>query len=173
MDSTREEPTVATEFEIQGSTRICAASGCELKPGARFCAVLADREGRFVRTDYAAENWPGPPDNAIAYWTGRVPPTDRPQKPVINDELLLDCFSRLADAVEPNQIRFRYVVSLLLMRRKRMKFEDAKRDANGQDVLVLRDAKTGDRFEILDPRLNEDETASVQDEVFQMLGWNG
>ena len=124
-------------------------------------------------TDYAAEKWPGPPDNAIAYWTGRVPPTDRPQKPVINDELLLDCFSRLADAVEPNQIRFRYVVSLLLMRRKRMKFEDAKRDANGQDVLVLRDAKTGDRFEILDPRLNEDETATVQDEVFQMLGWNG
>ena len=33
--------------------------------------------------------------------------------------------------------------------------------------------KTGDRFEILDPRLNEDETATVQNEVFQMLGWNG
>ena len=54
-----------------------------------------------------------------------------------------------------------------------MKFEDATRDSDGQDVLVLRDTKTGDRFEILDPRLNEAETSTVQDEVFQLLGWNG
>lgn len=167
-----EGPAVVTEYEIQGPTRVCSASGRELKPGERFFAVLADRDGRFVRTDYAAEQWPGPPDKAIAYWSGRVPPTDRPQKPVINDDLLMDCFLRMADALEPNQIRFRYVVTLLLMRRKRMKFEDTKRDEIGQDVLVVRDAKTGDRFEIQDPRLSEEETVAVQNEVFQLLGWN-
>lgn len=163
---------VTTEYEIQGPTRVCAASGKELKAGDRFCAVLADREGRFVRTDYAAGNWPGPPADAIAYWSGRVPPADRPQKPVINDELLMDCLGRLADAVEMGPIRFRYVVALLLMRRKRLKFEDAKRDAAGQEILVLRDAKTGERSEIIDPRLTEDETQSVQEEVFRVFGWN-
>ena len=84
----------------------------------------------------------------------------------------MDCFLRMADALEPNQIRFRYVVTLLIMRRKRMKFEDTKRDASGQDVLVVRDAKTGDRFEIHDPRLSEEETVAVQNEVFQLLSWN-
>ena len=91
---------------------------------------------------------------------------------MINDELLMDCLGRLADAVEPGPIRFRYVVALLLMRRKRLKFEDAKRDAAEQEILVLRDAKTGDRFHVIDPRLSEDESATVQDEVFNVFGWN-
>lgn len=162
---------MATDYEIQGSTRVCAASGRELKPGDRFCAVLTDCDGKFVRTDYAAEQWPGPPNNAIAYWSGRVPAADRPQKPVINDELLMDCFQRLSDAVEPNRIRFRYVVALLLMRRKRMKFDDAKRDAEDREVLVIRDVRTGDRSEIVDPRMTDSEMADVQNEVFHMLGW--
>ncbi|MFO0935932.1 MAG: hypothetical protein U0798_05380 [Gemmataceae bacterium] len=162
---------MATDYEIQGSTRVCAASGRELKPGDRFCAVLTESDGRFVRTDYAVDHWPGPPDKAIAYWSGRVPAADRPQKPVINDELLLDCFQRLSDAVEPNQLRFRYVVALLLMRRKRMKFEDAKRDAADRDVLVIRDTRGGERFEIVDPRMTDAEMVDVQNEVFQMLGW--
>lgn len=163
---------MVTDYEIQGPTRICAASGRELKPGERFCAVLADRDGQFVRTDYAASAWPGPPSHAIAYWTGQVPSADRPHKPVVNDELLTDCFTRLAGTTEPNQIRFRYVVALLLMRRKRLKFDDAKRDADGREYLVLRDAKSGDRFDVIDPQLGEDETKGVQDEVFRVLGWN-
>jgi hypothetical protein len=163
---------VVADYEIQGPTRMCAATGRELKPGDRFCAVLAERDGRFVRTDYAASNWPGPPADALAHWSGRVPTTDRPQKPVVNDELLMDCLTRLDGATEPGQIRFRYVVALLLMRRKRLKFEDAKRDAEGRDVLVLRDAKSGERSDVIDPRLTDDETASVQNDVFAALGWN-
>ena len=37
--------------------------------------------------------------------------------------------------------------------------------------LVLRDGKTGARHEVLDPRLDDAEAASVQEEVFRVLGW--
>lgn len=163
---------MVTEYDIQGPTRVCAATGRDLKPGDPFCAVLADRDGRFVRTDYAAAAWPGPPSDAIAHWTGKVPPADRPNKPVVNDDLLMDCFTRLAGTTEPGQVRFRYVVALLLMRRKRLKFDDAGRD-HGHDVLNVRDAKTGERYDVADPRLSADETKGVQDEVFRVLGWDG
>jgi hypothetical protein len=148
--------------------KICAASGRALQVGERYYAVLHDHNGKFVRTDYSLTAWTEPPANAIAYWTGKVPPADRPNKPIIDDELLMECLNRLAESSDLNQIRFRYVVALLLMRRKRLKYDDA-----GADFLTLRDSKSGEKKRIVDPRMTEQEITDVQEEVFKVFGWNG
>src|SRR5690349_13689558 len=124
------------DVEIQGPTRVCAVSGRDLKPGERFYGVLVDTNGQFVRRDFAAEAWTTPPPGAVAYWAGRVPDAEKPRKPTFNDDLLLDCFHHLAATNEPDRLNFRYVVALLLMRRKRLKFEDAYRDEHRRDVLM-------------------------------------
>jgi hypothetical protein len=160
-----------TPYQIQGPARQCAITGRELLPGERFYSALFDEIGQLVRKDYAYDAWPGRPENAIAYWTGRIPATDKPQRPIINDELLMDCFEHLTQSTESKQKNFRYIVALLLMRRKRLKFEDTKKQA-GEESLCLRDAKTGTRYEVLDPHLSEAEMDAVQDEVFRVLGWN-
>jgi hypothetical protein len=160
-----------TDFEIQGPTRVCAATGRELKPGDPFHALLTERAGKFVRADFAAEAWPGAPEEAVAHWSGHVPPDDRPRKPFVNDEALLACFERLTDVADGDGLNFRYVVSLLLMRRKRFRFEDMARDDAGRDVLLLKDAKAGTVHRVIDPRLSEDQIAVVQAEVFRVLGW--
>jgi len=161
-----------TPFEVQGPTRTCAATGKDLTVGERFYGVLLDEAGKFVRRDFSVGAWGGPPPNAIAYWSGRIPASDRPVKPTINDALLLDWFDHLSAATEdPNRLNFRYVVALLLMRRKRLKFEDSRRNTDGVDVLILRDARTGARHQVIDPRLNDDDITAVQDEVFRVLGW--
>jgi hypothetical protein len=160
-----------TDYEIQGPTRTCAATGRELKPGDRFHAVLTEREGQFVRADFAAEAWPGPPPDAVAHWSGRVPADDRPRKPAVNDEVLLSCFDRLEESADADGLNFRYVAALLLMRRKRFRFEDAARDDAGRDVLVLKDARGGAVRRVVDPRLTDDQIAAVQTEVFRVLGW--
>lgn len=159
------------EIEIQGPTRVCAVSGRELKPGERYYGVLTDEAGHFIRRDFAAEAWTTPPDGVVAYWAGRVPAADRPRKPAFNDDLLLDCFTHLSDTNEADRLNFRYVVALLLMRRKRFKFEDAYRDEAGRDVLLLRDARGGTVHKVVDPRLNDEQITTVQDEVFRVLGW--
>lgn len=161
-----------TEYEIQGPTRVCAATGRELKPGDPYYAVLVENGGKLVRTDYAADAWPGPPAGHLAYWAGRVPPADKPRKPVVNDDLLLDCFDRLKDSADPDGLNFRYVAALLLMRRKRFRFEDVFRDEAGRDVILLRDARGGAVHQVIDPRLTDDQIAAVQAEVFRVLGWS-
>ena len=161
-----------TEYEIQGPARVCAATGRELKPGDRFFAALTEAGGKLVRADYAADAWPGPPPGAVAYWAGKVPAAGhRPKKPPINDELLLDCFDRLKASADPDGLNFRYVAALLLMRRKRFKFEDAARDEAGRDVLIVRDARGGAVHHVTDPRLTDEQVATVQTEVFRVLGW--
>jgi hypothetical protein len=161
-----------TDYDLQAPSRVCAATGRELKPGDRFFAALAESAGRLVRTDFAADAWPGPPPGAVAYWAGKVPAAgQRPKKPPINDELLLDCFDRLKDSADADGLNFRYVAALLLMRRKRFRFEDAARDEQGRDVLVVRDAKGGAVHHVTDPRLTDEQVAAVQAEVFRVLGW--
>jgi hypothetical protein len=161
------------DYEIQGPGRVCAATGRPLNPGDRFHTVLIEQDGKLLRTDYAAEAWPGaPPEGAVAHWAGRVPISEKPRKPVINDELLLDCLERLKTSADPDGLNFRYVAALLLMRRKRLRFEDVIRDEAGHDVLLLKDSKSGTLYQVIDPRLTEDQAATVQAEVFRVLGWS-
>ena len=159
-----------TDYQIQPSSRRCSATGRELQPGERYYSVLVEEEGKFVRKDYSAEAWRGAPDGAFSFWMGRLAPPQSKRRQPIDDEMLLECFQRLEGELEPNRIRFRYVVALLLMRRRRLKFEETRQDGS-QEVLVLRCTRTSVRHPVVNPGLTNEELATVQDEVFQVLGW--
>jgi len=155
---------------IQQHSRVCAATGRPLVPGEKYFSILLDEAGQFVRRDYSAEGWPGAPDDAIAVWSGRVPEAEHKRRLTFDDDLLMECFERLAEESETARVQFRYVIALLLLRRKRLKFEDIRRDGE-QEYLQLKCSRTGAAFEVLDPRLAEADIGRVQDEVFRVLGW--
>lgn len=159
-----------TDYQIQANTRRCAATGRELRPGEKIYSVLLDQAGKFVRQDYAFEAWQGPPAGTFSFWQTRVPTDAGARKLRIDDELLLDCLQRLEGQVEVDKVQFRYIVALLLLRRKRLKFEDARVE-HGEEIMRLRCARTRRLHEVVNPRLTDDEMAAVQDEVFRVLGW--
>jgi hypothetical protein len=158
------------DYQIQANTRRCAVSGRELRPGEKFYSVLLDEGGTFVRKDYGSEAWHGPPEGTFSFWAGRVPAAEASRRPRIDDELLLDCFGRLQGQTDPGRVNFRYIVALLLLRRKRFRFEEV-RVRDGQETLLLRCARTGGLYEVVNPRLTNEEMAAVQEEVFKVLGW--
>jgi hypothetical protein len=159
-----------TEYQIQPNTRRCAATGRELLPGEPYYSVLLDEAGKLVRKDYSRAAWQGPPPGAFSFWAGRIAPPQGRRRPPIDDDLLADCFQRLEGQTEPGRLNFRYVLALLLMRRRRLKFEEAEQGTDGE-VLVLRCARTGARHRVVNPGLTEEELAAVQEDVFQALGW--
>ena len=57
-----------------------------------------------------------------------------------------------------------------MMRRKRFAFEEARQDV-GQEILVVRCNRTGARTQVINPLLTDEEMMTVQEEVFQALGW--
>jgi hypothetical protein len=158
------------DYQIQPNTRRCFLTNRELRPGEKFYSVLLDEQGQFVRHDYSIEAWQGPPEGAFSFWAGRVPAPDQSKRPRIDDEMLVECFTRLEGLADPGRINFRYVVALLLMRRKRLKFESTHTEA-GHEVIRLRDAHGGAEYEVVNPGLTDDEMASVQEEVLKVLGW--
>jgi hypothetical protein len=159
-----------TEYQIDANTRRCAASGRELRVGERFFSVLLQDGSKLIRQDYSSEAWQGPPHGAIGFWSGRIPAGTEPRRLPVDDDLLLDCLERLEGETDPARVRFRYVAALLLMRRKRLKFEEAGAQ-DGQEILLLRCPRSDSLYRVANPRLTEEEMAAVQEEVFQVLGW--
>ncbi len=160
-----------TEYQIQPNTRRCAGSGRDLTPGETFFSVLIDEGDHFLRKDYSREAWQGPPADAFCFWSGKVPAPDDDHRPRFDDELLVDCFHRLEGEREPRKISFRYVVALLLMRRKRLKFDRTKTEG-GQEIICLRCGKTGATYQVINPRLAESDLTNAQEDVFEALGWS-
>jgi hypothetical protein len=158
------------DYQLQPITRTCSVTGRELKPGEKFFTALFDQRPGFVRKDYAADAWPGPPEGAIAFWSGTLPAREEKQRLRIDDELLHDCFVRLEGRQDPSEVNFRYVVALLLMRRKRFKFEEARVEGD-HEVLFLKDGRGGPVYRVVNPRLTEEAMLRVQEEVFKVLGW--
>ena len=159
-----------TDYQIGSSTRRCSQSGRELKIGERYCSVLLQDGGSLVRQDFGLDAWVGPPEGAIGFWQSRVPATTAPRRPPVDDEMLIECLGRLEGTTESGAKRFRYVLALFLMRRKRLRLEDTRQEG-GEEVWSMRCTRSNARFQVVDPNLGDDELESVQEEVFRVLGW--
>jgi hypothetical protein len=160
---------MVVEYQIQPNSRRCAVTGRELQPGQRYYSALVEEGTQLLRRDYSPEAWTGPPPGCFSFWTGKVPPPQDNVKPRFDDELLEECFHRLEGQTDPGRINFRYVVTLLLLRRKRLTLEG--QGPGGADTMIVRCTGGGSRHEVVNPQLGAEEMQQVQDEVFQVLGW--
>jgi len=115
------------DFDVQKSTRTCAATSREITAGETYFSVLV-REGADVRRlDYAEEAWPGPPANSLGWWKSTMPDREGAgKKKLAPSEVLLELFRELGDA--PDRIDLRYVLTLLLIRRRLLRLEETVRD---------------------------------------------
>src|ERR1700676_844392 len=125
------------DYEVQRFTRRCAATDREFAPGETFFSVLMAEGAAVVRHDYAAEAWPGPPAAALGWWKSQLPGADaKPKKPQwAPSDVMLQLFDELAE--RPEQIDLRYVLALLLLRRRVLRLEDTEGDAGGNETMLL------------------------------------
>ena len=159
-----------TEYPNPAKHPSLSVTGRELQPGEKFYTALLEEGNQFVRRDYSTAAWQGPPPQAFSFWCGRVPAREETRRPRIDDEMLVECFNRLEGQTEPGRMNFRFVVALLLMRRKHFKFEEARKQGD-QELLILKCVRTGAKLEVVHPRLTDEQMTAVQEEVFQVLGW--
>ena len=121
------------DYEIQRCTRHCTATGRELVPGEEYYSVVVDEPAGLKRYDYSAEAWPGPPAGAIGWWKAEIPAPQTRAKLAPND-LMLQVFDQLED--QPGRTDMRYLLALLLVRRRVLRLEEEERDAQGRPLLV-------------------------------------
>jgi hypothetical protein len=109
------------DFEIQRSTRRCAATDRALEPGELCYSMLEVQGADVVRKDFAASAWSGPPEGAFGWWKSRVPEPHAKKIKLAPNEVLLELFDQLAEQPESDDMR--YVLALLLVRRRVLRLD--------------------------------------------------
>lgn len=86
-------------------------------------AVLLRAGAELERVEYSVGAWQGPPAGALAWWLSPAPGATN-RKPQAPSEALLSLFDGLGS--DPAQADARYVLALLMLRRRILRPDDAQ-----------------------------------------------
>jgi hypothetical protein len=103
-------------------------------------AKKKDEPAPFIRVDFCEACWSKgrrpenlPPESLgldpaakltmFSYWRTTVPEPQQKKKLLVDDSVLMDVFQRMEGKTEPQEIRFRFVLALILMRKRLLKYE--------------------------------------------------
>ncbi len=157
-----------TEFEIIKTVGRCSVSGRVFAEGEAFHTAIFETPQGYERQDISDECWAGPPADAVCHFRTRLPRKEKPRKTFVDDEVLLEFFRRLSTEEEPRKLRFRFVLSLILMRKRLLKYEQTIRREQGElwEMRLLKDRSV---HRVLHPPMNDAEIEELTRELSVIL----
>jgi hypothetical protein len=171
---------MAKEYNITRTAGRCCACGRRMQPDEEFVATVreADEEadGELLREDFCLACWESAGEEArsapgvLGTWRSRLPATREPKKRTfVDDDLLVSFFHRLEGAEEPGRVQLRFVLALILLRKKLLVYDRSDRDADGRDVwsMHLKGEKT--TCKVIDAEMDEEKIAEVSRRLGEIL----
>lgn len=160
----------ANGYSVARPVGKCAQSGRDILPGEKMMALLRETPVGLERVDISMEAWPTVNhEDALAYWQNVMPAPEQQKKRLfVDDEVLATLFERLADTTEPNKIGFRFVLGLILMRKRVLVYESTETE-NGQNVWVVRFKGKEPKLRMTDPHLTEEQIKSVTGQLGEIM----
>jgi hypothetical protein len=119
---------------------MCASTHRELKSGEWFYSVLfEDKKGTIKRLDYSQDGWEGVPSNEnveiIGYWKSQMAGQNENKIKLAPNDILLNLFDQIGDQLDKQEMR--YVLALLLIRRRILRLEKEENAENGHKNMIL------------------------------------
>ncbi len=142
------------DYEVQRCTRLCAVTEREFGPGETFYSALVTDAGEIQRRDYSAEAWRDKPeagnDQLLGWWKSRMPDRTRQKKNWAPNEVMLQFFDELSskeldgdDGLSDDESEaatskadLRYILALLLVRRRVFRLEESDDEGAGETMAV-------------------------------------
>jgi hypothetical protein len=147
----------------------CAVSGADILPGQKFMAALRETPAGFERVDVSVEAWPQfDRKDVLAFWQTTMPKHEQKRKVFVDDQVLCELLERLADATEPAKINFRFVLGLILMRKRMIVYENTRHDG-GKEIWSVRFKGREDKLDLVNPKLDEQQVLEVSQQLSEIL----
>ena len=153
------------DYNVKPMGRTCAATGQELAPGSLCHSVLVEKNGELLRFDFSEAGWGQPPHGTIAHWRCAAPEPVTAAKKSLDPQELMRQFEQLSEEANPAHEKFRYVLALLLIRRRRLKLEGTK-IIDDQEFLEVTGMRGEGPFLVRNQQLDEAEEQELQAALF-------
>lgn len=165
-----ERRIMANEWEIARGSGKCASVGRDLTEGEFYYAALFEQPEGFVRKDFSVEAWSGPPEGCFCFWKSRVPTREKkPSIIAVDNVLLINLFCRLEEDNSEMRQKFRFVLALLLMRKRLVRMERTIREDDREywQMRLLADQSV---HRVLNPNLTTTEVEQLNAQLAAILG---
>jgi hypothetical protein len=159
-----------TEWDIQPRSSSCTACRQAFADKQTYHALLSFDAAGYQRRDLCDACFTAAGrEGVLSYWRAEYKmPAPPPPEPIHKDtaESLL---RKLCESNDPVQSPARYILAVMLERKRILKHRDTVPDEQGRDLLVYEHGSTGESFTIPDPHLRLDQLQDVQQQVADLL----
>ena len=159
---------MAEQWEIQRSEGRCAGTERVLEPGEEYYAALVDLKDRFERRDFSCVYWEEHKPEVYSFWKTQIPMPNQKKKLFVDDGVLINFFERLADETDELKVNFRFVLTLILMRKRILKYEDSHKEED-KEIWKVRLVREKEFHDVINPRLNDEQIGQVSGELSAIL----
>jgi len=156
------------EWEIDKPLGECSGSGRTINYGEEYFAALVEEGGVFERRDFSREYWESEKPEVYCYWRTKLPNPDEKKAIFVDDEMLMAFFERLEQEMEQEKINFRFVLALILMRKRRLKYDSTKVEGE-KEIWRLRITGEKQYAEVTNPHLNEEQIEQLSSQLGKIL----
>lgn len=152
------------EYQFRPIGKKCAATGQDLAPGSVCHSVLVEKDGQFQRLDFADKSWSGPPPGTVGQWKCVVPRPAEVRREPLDTNALMTCFEQLTEEMNPARDGLRYILALLLVKKRRLRLEGSKVEGD-EEFLQLSGAHGEGAWEVRDLHPSDEEIHQWQREL--------
>lgn len=156
-------------YDVSRPLGKCCVCGNVIEPDQKLMTMLRETPTGFERVDCEPGCWEkADRANLIAHWQTVMPRAEQKKKLFVDDTVLCEIFERLSDAAEDAKLSFRFVLGLILMRKRLVVYEDTRQDS-GREIWKVRMKGKEQRLDLVNPRLDEEQIRQVSAQLGEIL----
>src|SRR4051812_30455507 len=156
-------------YQVTKPQGICSITQQPIEPGQKFMAALRETPAGFERLDISIDAWPQfDRKDVIGFWQTVMPKNEQKKKGFVDDQVLCEIFERLSETTEGPKLNFRFVLGLILMRKRMIVYEDTRTE-DGKEVWQVRFKGRDDKLDLVTPKLDEQQVMEVSQQLSEIL----
>lgn len=164
---------MSKEYNISRPAAQCRKCEAKLAPAQELVATLRETDEQFIREDYCIGCWDdaaASQDKAIiGTWRTAVPEPEAKKKLFVDNDLLVNFFERLEGAAEPLKVSFRFVLALILMRKRLLVYDKLHKAPDGSETWQMHFKGSPRIHEVIDPKMDETKITETSEQLGQIL----
>ncbi len=198
----------APAYDIERPTGQCVFTGRVLQPGEAYISALVELTAEQIaqlkeavgkgkagnsssaaaglglkRLDISIEAWAQGqrPERLFSHWKSTVPQPNQKRNMFVDDAALLSLFRRLGDPDQGPRAAFRFVLGMILMRKKLLKYQATENrptpgapgapgpDGQVQEWWLLQPRGEDVQLEMLNPHMDDAKIEEVREQLSEVL----
>ena len=164
-------PTRSADFSLARPAGTCSVTGVALPPDQPFMACLRETPAGFERLDVTLDAWPTVSrDNVVAFWRATLPKPSAVKRRqfAIDDAALCALLERLEGVEQPDKQAFRFVLALILMRKRLATYEGSRHEGS-TEIWTMKLRGRAELLNIVDPKPTAEQIAAVSTQLGEIL----